>query len=80
MVYELFKHSCSNLNLHLLLLVAKFTSWFAMKHSHFLARPGPVFHLPASLLGMDMFSKFLSSLSTFLHRAFNFSLENAASM
>ena len=79
MVYEVFKHSSSDLNLNLVFLVDKFTSWFPMKHLHFLARPGPVFHLSASSADTDMFLKFFNSLSTLLHCAFNFSLANSAS-
>ena len=67
MVYKLFKHSSSDLNLNLLLLVAKLTSWFAMKHSQFLAGPGPIFHLSFLSPDMDMFSKFSSFLLTFLY-------------
>ena len=79
-VYKVFKHSSSDLNLTLLLLVAKFTSSFVMKHSHFLARPGPVFHLSFLLPDMDMFSKFFNSSLKTLYSFAICSLANAASV
>ena len=79
MVYKVFKHSSSDLNLNLLLLVATFTLWFTIKHSHFLVRPGPVFHLSFLSPETEMFLNFFSSLLTYLHSLDRCSLENAAS-
>ena len=75
----MFKHSSSDINLNLLLVVAKFILWFTVKHSYFLAWPGPVFHslLPSS--ETDMFSEYFSSSSALLHYNFSCSLANCTS-
>ena len=66
---RIIKHSSSDLNLNVLLLMAKLVLWFVMKHSLFSAGPGPIFH-SSSFLSFNFFKFFVNIEWLFFHCVF----------